>query len=85
MEKNAKDKMTTLKRKYAHRQIVALKGGLFFGFASGFIMTYCLFRALLKSERFSEENRAFYKARFLEIKTALSQIKAQLQKQNSKD
>lgn len=84
MEKNAKEKMATLKKKYAHRQFLILKGGLFIGFASGFFMTFCLFKALLRSERFSDENRAFYKARFSEIKTALCQIKAQLKKQNSK-
>ena len=78
MEKNAKDKITRLKRKQFHARIICLKGGLFFGFVSGCALTFCLFRALLKSERFSEENRQFYKARLTEIKDALCQIKAHL-------
>lgn len=77
-DKNAKDKIAGLKKKHVHTRIIFLKGGIFFGFVTGCAMTFCLFRALLKCDRFSEENRQFYKARLSEIKNALCQIKAHL-------
>lgn len=76
MDKLSKEKIAALKIRHAKTRMMVLKCGLCFGLFAGCVLGYYARKKLMSEKLCKGEDREFYKARCIDIKNALLEIKA---------